>query len=67
MTELLSIILAAGEGSRMRSATPKVLHPVGGMPIIGHVVRAAREAGSGQIALVTGPRHAVIRDTVSRI
>ena len=33
MTELLSIILAAGEGTRMRSATPKVLHPVGGMPI----------------------------------
>jgi bifunctional UDP-N-acetylglucosamine pyrophosphorylase/glucosamine-1-phosphate N-acetyltransferase len=50
MTELLSIILAAGEGTRMRSTTPKVLHPVGGMPIVGHVARAAREAGSSKIA-----------------
>lgn len=67
MTELLSIILAAGEGTRMRSAVPKVLHPVGGMPIIGHVARAAREAGSSRIALVTGPKHDAIRKTVSAL
>jgi len=67
MTELLSIILAAGEGTRMKSATPKVLHPVGGLPIVGHVTRAAREAGSTRIALVTGPKHAAIRETVSAI
>lgn len=67
MTELLSIILAAGEGTRMRSGIPKVLHPVGGMPIIGHVARAAREAGSSTIALVTGPRHGTIRETVSAL
>ena len=65
MTELLSIILAAGEGTRMRSATPKVLHPVGGMPIIGHVALAAREAGSSRIALVTGPKHDAIRKAVT--
>ncbi|WP_332690107.1 NTP transferase domain-containing protein, partial [Devosia sp.] len=65
MTELLSIILAAGEGTRMRSAMPKVLHPVGGMPIVGHVARAAREAGSTQIALVTGPGHDAIRKSVT--
>ena len=65
MTELLSIILAAGEGTRMRSSTPKVLHPVGGLPIIGHVTRAARDAGSSRIALVTGPRHAAIRQAVT--
>ncbi|SEQ61146.1 bifunctional UDP-N-acetylglucosamine pyrophosphorylase / Glucosamine-1-phosphate N-acetyltransferase [Devosia sp. YR412] len=67
MTELLSIILAAGEGTRMRSATPKVLHPVGGMAIIGHVARAAREAGSSQIALVTGPKHQKIRDAITAL
>ncbi|MDB5472714.1 MAG: glmU, partial [Devosia sp.] len=67
MTELLSIILAAGEGTRMRSATPKVLHPVGGLPIIGHVVRAAREAGSSRIALVTGPSHGTIRQAISKM
>ncbi|MHA6730404.1 bifunctional UDP-N-acetylglucosamine diphosphorylase/glucosamine-1-phosphate N-acetyltransferase GlmU [Devosia sp. A369] len=67
MTELLTIILAAGEGTRMRSALPKVLHPVGGMPIIGHVAQAAREAGSTQIALVTGPQHDSIRKTVTAL
>ena len=54
MTELLSIILAAGEGTRMRSALPKVLHPVGGLPMVGHVLRTARAAGSTSIALVVG-------------
>lgn len=67
MTDLLSIILAAGEGTRMRSALPKVLHPVAGLPIVGHVARAARAAGSNQVALVTGPRHGAIRDVVSAL
>ncbi len=67
MTDLLSIILAAGEGTRMRSALPKVLHPVAGLPIVGHVARAARAAGSNRVALVTGPRHGAIRDVVSAL
>ena len=67
MTELLSIILAAGDGTRMRSAVPKVLHPVGGMPIIGHVVRAAVGAGSSQIALVTNPGHDKVHAVVSAL
>jgi bifunctional UDP-N-acetylglucosamine pyrophosphorylase / glucosamine-1-phosphate N-acetyltransferase len=67
MTQLLSIILAAGEGTRMKSARPKVLHEVGGMPIIGHVARAASEAGSTRIALVTGPTHDAIRKAVSEL
>jgi len=54
MTDLLSIILAAGEGTRMRSALPKVLHPVGGMPMLGHVLRTAQSAGASSIALVVG-------------
>ncbi|MCS6759246.1 MAG: bifunctional UDP-N-acetylglucosamine diphosphorylase/glucosamine-1-phosphate N-acetyltransferase GlmU [Candidatus Devosia euplotis] len=54
MTDLLSIILAAGEGTRMRSAMPKVLHQVGGLPMIGHVLRTAQAAGSSRIALVVG-------------
>src|SRR5689334_23120016 len=53
MTELLSIILAAGEGTRMRSAVPKVLHPVGGLAMVSHAVRAA--GGSGTLAEVIGP------------
>ena len=63
MTELLSIILAAGEGTRMRSATPKVLHPVGGLPVVGHVLRTARAAGA-RIAVVVGPSHEAVEAMV---
>jgi bifunctional UDP-N-acetylglucosamine pyrophosphorylase/glucosamine-1-phosphate N-acetyltransferase len=64
MTDLLSIVLAAGEGTRMRSSLPKVLHPVGGLPIIGHVVRAALTGGSSKVAVVTAPNHQPIRDMI---
>lgn len=67
MTELLSIILAAGEGTRMRSTQPKVLHRVGGLPMVGHVVRAALGAGSSQVAVVVGPGHNSVREVVARM
>lgn len=56
MTErsCLSIILAAGEGTRMKSALPKVLHPIAGMPMVAHVVRAAAAAGGSDVAIVAG-------------
>ncbi len=50
----LTIILAAGEGTRMRSDKPKVLHEVGGLPMISHVLRGVIEAGTDAIALVVG-------------
>ena len=50
----LSIILAAGEGTRMKSALPKVLHRIAGLPMVAHVVRAAEAAGTGDLALVIG-------------
>ncbi len=49
----LCVVLAAGEGTRMKSERPKVLHEIGGLPLVGHVLNAAREVG-GEIALVTG-------------
>ena len=49
----LSIILAAGEGTRMKSALPKVLHKIAGLPMVAHVANAAESAG-GEIALVIG-------------
>lgn len=67
MAELLSIILAAGEGTRMRSAMPKVLHRVGGLPIVSHVVRAAIGAGSTSVAVVTGPGHEFVREAVGEL
>ncbi|MEH6720075.1 MAG: bifunctional UDP-N-acetylglucosamine diphosphorylase/glucosamine-1-phosphate N-acetyltransferase GlmU [Aurantimonas endophytica] len=50
----LSIILAAGEGTRMKSSMSKVLHPVGGLAMIRHVARAAAAAGSSDLAVVVG-------------
>jgi bifunctional UDP-N-acetylglucosamine pyrophosphorylase/glucosamine-1-phosphate N-acetyltransferase len=47
------IILAAGLGTRMKSATPKVMHPVAGLPILGHVIAALRGAGVSRIVVVT--------------
>jgi bifunctional UDP-N-acetylglucosamine pyrophosphorylase / glucosamine-1-phosphate N-acetyltransferase len=50
----LSIILAAGECTRMKSALPKVLHEIAGLPMFAHVATAASAAGAGDIALVVG-------------
>ena len=51
---LLAIILAAGQGTRMKSRTPKVLHPVAGRAMVGHVLDAARAAGADEVAVVVG-------------
>ncbi|HEX2018808.1 MAG TPA: NTP transferase domain-containing protein, partial [Aurantimonas sp.] len=50
----LSIILAAGEGTRMKSTMSKVLHPVAGLAMIRHVARTAASAGSSRLAVVVG-------------
>jgi bifunctional UDP-N-acetylglucosamine pyrophosphorylase / glucosamine-1-phosphate N-acetyltransferase len=50
------LILAAGEGTRMKSDTPKVLHPICGRPMIGWPIRAAQEAGAGRVIVVDGPQ-----------
>ncbi|MCW4114065.1 bifunctional UDP-N-acetylglucosamine diphosphorylase/glucosamine-1-phosphate N-acetyltransferase GlmU [Aurantimonas sp. MSK8Z-1] len=50
----LSIILAAGEGSRMKSSVTKVLHPIGGRPLVAHVAATAAAAGAQASALVVG-------------
>lgn len=67
MTELLSIILAAGEGTRMRSALPKVLHEVGGLPMVGHAVMTAVAAGSTSLAVVIGPGHDAVQRMVAAL
>ncbi|MBM3529520.1 MAG: bifunctional UDP-N-acetylglucosamine diphosphorylase/glucosamine-1-phosphate N-acetyltransferase GlmU [Alphaproteobacteria bacterium] len=51
----LAIVLAAGEGTRMRSSRPKVLHAVAGRTLLGHVLAAVRAAGGARAAVVVGP------------
>ena len=51
----LAIVLAAGEGTRMRSARPKVLHAVAGRSLLAHVLDAVREAGGTMTAVVIAP------------
>jgi bifunctional UDP-N-acetylglucosamine pyrophosphorylase / glucosamine-1-phosphate N-acetyltransferase len=56
MTESLAVvILAAGQGTRMKSALPKVLHTIGGRPMLGHVLAAAQALNASRIAVVTSP------------
>ncbi len=56
----LAIVLAAGEGTRMRSAKPKALHMIGGRTLLAHVLTAATQAGGGDIAVVVGPDHGAV-------
>ncbi len=53
----LAIVLAAGEGTRMRSARPKALHAIGGRTLLAHVLTSAMRAGGTDIAVVVGPDH----------
>ena len=52
--QLAAVILAAGQGTRMKSTLPKVLHHVCGVPMLGHVVKAAQALGATQVVPVIG-------------
>jgi len=49
------VVMAAGQGTRMRSRTPKVLHEICGRPMVGWPVAAALEAGAARVVVVGGP------------
>ena len=53
------LILAAGQGTRMRSRTPKVLHELCGIPMVLWPVRAAQKAGAGRVIVVDSPERAL--------
>jgi bifunctional UDP-N-acetylglucosamine pyrophosphorylase/glucosamine-1-phosphate N-acetyltransferase len=48
------VILAAGKGTRMKSTLPKVLHPIGGKPMVQHIIDTVRQVGATNINLVYG-------------
>ena len=51
----IAVVLAAGEGTRMKSDRPKVLHPLAGRSMLGHVLNTLHEADITNIAVVIGP------------
>ena len=62
-----AVILAAGKGTRMRSDLPKVLHPVAGVPMIHHVVGAARASGADHLVAVLSPALQAVADSLPGI
>ena len=60
-------MLAAGEGTRMRSAQPKALHPLGGRSLLAHVMKTASAAGTDNLAIVVGPDHGAVAAEVRKL
>ncbi|MFM9863423.1 MAG: NTP transferase domain-containing protein, partial [Micropepsaceae bacterium] len=54
-SQLAAVILAAGKGTRMKSARAKVLHEVAGLPILGHILAALKSLGVAKLVVVVGP------------
>ena len=63
----LAIVLAAGEGTRMRSARPKVLHAVAGQSLLAHVLTAVGAAGTTATAVVVGPGQDAVAAEAKRV
>ena len=61
-----AVILAAGLGTRMKSALPKTLHPVLGRPMVAHVAATAEAAGLDPVVVVVGPEMGAVADAVPR-
>jgi bifunctional UDP-N-acetylglucosamine pyrophosphorylase/glucosamine-1-phosphate N-acetyltransferase len=63
----LAIVLAAGEGKRMHSARPKVLHALAGRSLLAHVLRAIAETGVTATAVVMGPSQEAVAAEAERV
>jgi len=63
----LTIVLAAGEGTRMRSSLPKVLHQVAHQPLLAHVLMAAPQGDGSSLAVVVGPDRADVAAEAKRV
>ena len=63
----LTVVLAAGEGTRMRSSVPKVLNPVAGRSLLAHVLAAAPKGTGALLAVVIGPDQSSVAEEVKRV
>ncbi|MEY4023364.1 MAG: hypothetical protein RLZ23_325 [Actinomycetota bacterium] len=61
------VILAAGEGTRMKSSTPKVLHPISGRSLVGHVIHAVSALSPKQVRVVVGAGREEVEAHLSEI
>ncbi len=64
---VLAVVLAAGKGTRMKSARPKVLHAIAGRSLLGHVLSMAQVAGCDRLAVVIGPDMEEVRAAALRM
>ncbi|EIC07158.1 Bifunctional protein glmU [Microbacterium laevaniformans OR221] len=64
---LAVVILAAGQGTRMRSSLPKVLHRIGGRPLVGHVLDTARDLSPAHVLVVVRHERDLVADAVTGI
>ena len=65
MTPLHVVILAAGQGKRMRSSLPKVLHRLAGRPLLSYVVEAANGLGAARVHVVYGHGGGTVREAMA--
>lgn len=66
-TDLAVVVLAAGQGTRMRSRTPKILHTVGGRPLVGHVLDTAAALDPARIVVVVRHERERVAETVAEL
>src|SRR5688500_9188289 len=65
MSDTHVVILAAGQGTRMKSQLPKVLHPIAGQPLVERVLRVAESINPATITLIVGHRADVVRQRLA--
>lgn len=67
MQKFKAVILAAGQGTRMKSNKPKVMHEIMGKPMVNYVVESAKEAGADEVIVVTGHKGEIVRENINGV
>jgi bifunctional UDP-N-acetylglucosamine pyrophosphorylase / glucosamine-1-phosphate N-acetyltransferase len=65
MSAIAAVILAAGAGSRMKSSKPKVMHEIGGRPMISHLLDTVNQLGTERVVVVTAPNMDAVQKQVA--
>lgn len=63
--DVCAVIIAAGQGTRMRSDLPKIVHPLGGLPMVGHVLEVCRRLGVKRTLVVVGYQAERVREALA--